>query len=447
MTPLKKLAIRGTLWTLIGYGASQLLRLGSNLILTRLLVPELFGLMALVYVFIIGLEMLSDVGIGPSVIQNPRGNEIKFLNTAWTIQVIRGLCLWICSFLIAIPAADFYQEKSLIWLIPLVGFSSAIAGFNSTSLFTLNREIALAKLTLIELGTQLSGLITMIVWAFFNPTIWALVAGNFVSTLLKMVISHQLIAEKPNRFAWHKEFVGEIFSFSQWVFVSSMMTFLATQVDKLLLGKLFSFTLLGVYQIALTFAEIPQKIIYSVAGRVIFPVIAQQADLPRETLRAKILQNRQKIVLGLIPCLAIFICFGDFLVLFLYDVRYEEAAWMLPILALGFWPHLLTMTMYYVLLGLGKPAYGAMGFFAKLCYMIGAVLLGYKLGGILGVIIAIALNDLPLYAVVSYGCWKEKITTFQQDLMATIVLIVTITLILSGRYYLGLGFPFDKLTS
>ncbi len=91
---LRGLALRGSIWTLGGYGASQVLRLAGNLVLARLLFPEAFGLSALVGVFMVGLAMFSDVGIGPSVIRSHRGDDADFLNTAWTIQVIRGLVLW-----------------------------------------------------------------------------------------------------------------------------------------------------------------------------------------------------------------------------------------------------------------------------------------------------------------------------------------------------------------
>src|SRR5204863_421086 len=81
------------LWSATEYLAGFILRLGSNLILARLLVPEMFGLMALVNTFMMGLQMFSDVGIGPSIIQNRRGDDPAFLNTAWTIQVMRGMAL------------------------------------------------------------------------------------------------------------------------------------------------------------------------------------------------------------------------------------------------------------------------------------------------------------------------------------------------------------------
>jgi O-antigen/teichoic acid export membrane protein len=72
------LAVSGVVWTILGYGASQVLRFGGNLILTRLLLPEYFGLMALVNIPIIGLQLFSDVGIIPSIVQNQRGDEPVF---------------------------------------------------------------------------------------------------------------------------------------------------------------------------------------------------------------------------------------------------------------------------------------------------------------------------------------------------------------------------------
>src|SRR5882757_2906675 len=82
---LKQRAIRGSMWTMVGYVGSQVLRFGSTLVLTRMLFPEIYGKMAIAGVFFQGLQMFSDVGIGPSIIQNERGEHPPFYNTAWTI--------------------------------------------------------------------------------------------------------------------------------------------------------------------------------------------------------------------------------------------------------------------------------------------------------------------------------------------------------------------------
>ena len=87
---LKSVAIRNSKVEVGGHAATQAIRLVSNLILSRLLFPEAFGLAALVSILIVGMAMLSDVGVEQSVIQNPRGDDIHFLNTAWVLHLVRS---------------------------------------------------------------------------------------------------------------------------------------------------------------------------------------------------------------------------------------------------------------------------------------------------------------------------------------------------------------------
>ena len=434
---LKKLAIRGTAWTLAGYGFSQCLRLGANLCLTRLLAPEMFGLMALVNVFILGLTLFSDIGIAPSIIQHDRGDEADFLNTAWTLQVIRGFLLWLCCLLLALPVAKFYGEPQLSWLIPVVGFTTVVSGFNSTALFTFKRRINLGKLTLFELGIQSASLCIMLLWAWFHRSIWALVIGNLVSEILKMILSHRLIPGSNNRFAWEQKAIADIFAFGKWIFASTAMTFLAAQADRIILGKLLTFKLLGIYNVALIFAELPKMVMMKIGNQVIFPVISRQSDLARPQLRQKILDQRKWILLVAVPLLAILVGFGDFLILGLYDRRYQNAAWMLPILALGIWPNLLIATISPALLAIGQPLYAAWGNLFKFCYMIVALPLCFAWFGVSGAVIVVACNDLPFYLVVGYGLWREKLTAIAQDLWATLLLLSAIALIVIGRYVIG----------
>ena len=103
----KKLFARGSAWALVNYAVGYSLRLGSNFILWRLLYPDAFGLMAIVNVFIQGLAMFSDIGIGQSVVQHERGEDPKFLNTIWTLQILRGLAICFLACIAAVPVARF----------------------------------------------------------------------------------------------------------------------------------------------------------------------------------------------------------------------------------------------------------------------------------------------------------------------------------------------------
>ena len=145
-----KKAMANAISVIGAFALIQVIRFGANIAFARLLLPEAFGIMALVNVLNQGLHMLSDAGVWVCVVQSPRGEDRKFLQTAWTVQVVRGFYLWLASCLIAWPAAWFYQEDLLFYLIPVAGAASAISGFNSVSMFLQNRRLALFRLSLIE---------------------------------------------------------------------------------------------------------------------------------------------------------------------------------------------------------------------------------------------------------------------------------------------------------
>lgn len=446
MSSVKQLAVRGAVWTIASYGLSQVLRLGSNLILTRLLVPEMFGLMSLVYVFITALHLFSDVGIGTSLIQNKRGEEPDFINTAWTLQVYRGLILWFCTLLLAWPLAHLYQQPQFLWLIPVVGFGTVLSGFNSTSVFTLNRNMAFGNLAIFELSGQAIGIVVMIAWAWFSPTIWAILMGSFASQILQLVWSHYWNSRSPNRFILNQEVVKEIFSFGKWIFVSTALTFFAEQADRLILGKLLTLDVLGVYGVALTLADLPRSVTLALSGKVMFPAISKLTDQPREILRAKILKNRQPILIACAIGLALLVSFGDIAIKILYDRRYVEASWMLPILALGIWPRVLCNTgIESALFAIGKIQYPAFGQFLRFIWTSIGLWVGFSIAGLPGAIVAVALNDLGFYAAISYGLWREKVNCLVQDIQATLLLFGLLAAVLATRYCLGFGLPIDLL--
>lgn len=442
---LKKLALTGTLWTLFGYGTSQLIRLGGNLILTRLLAPELFGLMATVMTFIVALHLLSDVGLSPSVIQNQRGDEPNFLNTIWLIQMLRGFVIWFCCLLITWPVSQFYNDERLLWIIPILSISILCDGFNSTSILTLNRQVNIKKLTILELIVQVFSIIIMITWAWFSPTFWALIIGNLAGAVLRMLLSYCLIPNYSNRLVWEPEAAREILSFGKWIFVSTAFTFLATQTDRLILSKVSSFETVGIYTIAYTLALMPQSVISVISGKILLPIFSKLSELPRETLSLKILNNRRWILLGISSLILPLVCFGDQLILWMYDPRYQQAAWMLPILALGIWPNILVETNRQALVALGKLQYQTYGQILKSIHMCLGLWLGFRFFGLPGFIIMVALNDLESYAVISYGLWREKLSCLRQDIIITALLFLAIALTLIFRELLGLGSPINLM--
>jgi O-antigen/teichoic acid export membrane protein len=438
---LKTVATHGAFWTLANYGLSQALRFGSNLILTRLLFPDLFGLMSLVNVIIMGLALFSDIGVGVSIVRSKRGNDPDFLNSAWTIQVIRGFWIWIVAVAIAYPASQFYKTPELLWLIPVIALNSVISGFNSTGLFTSYRNMAVKKMVIVGLVTQIIALAVMITWAWIQPSIWALIAGTLVSTFGYMVWSHFFIPGQHSRFRWDKTAVQEIFSFGKWIFISTALTFLAGQADRMILGKIFSLEMLGVYAIALTLSDVPRQMVSGLSSKIIFPTLSRLVHLPRPEFQRQILSTRKRFLMFLALGLAIMAAFGDLLILFLYDKRYEQAAWMLPLLAIGVWPNMLSQTIDQALYAIGKPSYASVGNLFRFLYNVIGIPLGFAQFGIMGAIIVVALNDVPFYVVIAFGLVREGLSSLNQDVKATLIFVGLLAILVYGRWLLGFGLP------
>ncbi len=120
---------------------------------------------------------------------------------------------------------------------------------------------------------------------------------------------------------------------------------------------------------------------------------------------------------------------GGLLILHLYDHRYREAAWMIPILALGLWQTLLYQTTYPVLLSLGKAKYNAIGNGAYCFSICTGILIGYHFFHMFGAVVAVAGGDLPLYISMQIGMQRNKVGVWNQDLKMT-ALFVSVVLAL-----------------
>lgn len=442
---LKKLALKGTLWTVFGYGSSQIIRFISNIILTQLLLPEFFGIMAIVNTLRQGIELFTDIGIGQNIIRSEKGDDPDFLNTAWTLQILRGLLIWIILVLMAWPISRFYGEPSLFPVLLAVSVMSILGGLQSIKIYTFNRYMILGKVTLFELATRFVAIATMIVIAWINSSIWALIIGAIVGGIFKAIASYIVFPGHKYKLMLQTESSKEILSFGKWIFISSIIMFVAEQSDRIILGKIIPFELLGIYSIAYMFANIPKILLKQVSYKVIFPLISRYSDLPRLQLKSKLNRQRWKLHFPVSLIILILGGFGDLIIRSLYDVRYYQAAWMMPLLSLGSWFSVLFFLASPSLLALGKPVYIAQSRILRLVVVVFGLIIGFKLNGIVGAIIVISFSDLPAYLAIQNRLFKEGIDCLWQDIRASIFLIFMLIVIFTARIFLGLGSPFESL--
>ena len=425
---LRDRAVRGVIWTVGGTAAAMLLRFGSSLVLTRLLMPELFGLMAIVSVIFQGLLMFSDLGTGTAIIQNERGDEESFYNTAWTMQVIRGVVLWLCACILAYPAARLYGQAQLAWVLPVVALSAVIAGFNSTSIFRLNRHLYIGRVVSLELSTQLLSTLGTIAWAWFDKSIWALVVPALLGRVVYAVASHFLIADgERNRLRWHPEARSALLRFGRWIFLSTLLTFLANQADRLIYGRLIPIGLLGVFGVAALYASLPMQLVQRMNVAVVFPAFSRVVGDPRRFGQV-FRRVRTPLLMLAGAAVALLMTAGPTLMIMLYDMRWHDASWLLPLVAGGVWFQILEATNGSALLAHGRSQWVAASTGAKFATMLAFIPLGFWLWGFPGAVIGASASDVVRYAVSAVAVRDLGVRMIATDVLISMGIAGTLAL-------------------
>jgi O-antigen/teichoic acid export membrane protein len=415
----KKLIIRSTLWTFTGFGLGQALRLVSNLILTRLLVPEAFGLMALVVIFMTGLALFTDLGIGASVVQNRRGDQQDFLNTAWTIKVIRGIVIAVCACLLASPLAWFYGEPQLLQILPVMALSSVFGGFASNAPDLASRKLWAGRVTVMELVCRLVGLTVMVAWAWLSPTVWAIVAGNVCSAFLRSAISHLIFPHWHVHFRWNREMAREIIHFGKWIFLTSALAFGAGQIDRLTLAKLVPLHLVGIYSIGFMWATLPLQLLQAWTGRVLFPFASETLRNP-EGDRLRLRRYRRRVVWLSAVGIGGFGGIATPAMHLLYTPTYWPAADFLSLILIGTAAKMLDDLYRPLNLALGQPKYTSAGSAAALLLFIAAVYPLYGFYSAHGVAIAFSISQVGTLAASAYGAWRAGLGDLRSDMAAVL---------------------------
>lgn len=423
---LKEKVLRSSSITILSYGLEQVLRLISNLVLTRLLFPEAFGIMSIASVILIGLNMVSDIGIEQSIIQNKKGLQKKFRNTAWSAQIIRGVILWGVACLLAYPLSIIYEEPILFPLISALGFTLTIKGFTTTSLAVNNRELKIFRLSIVKVGTQLLGIILTVLFAFQYPSVWALAFGNIIGTLIGVLAGNMFLNDShKHQFQIDKAILIEIVSFGKWIFLSSILGFLANQADKMIFGKFMTMKDLGIYAVAVTLSQIPRSILYSLNRMVLFPVYSLIREENTISIQRKVKRAKFLVISLLLPLSIALIIFGDQLIKAMYDTRYHDAGWMVQILAAGVAFQISTNVGPFYL-GFGRSGLFALTVSIKAFSLILSMLIGGSLFGVTGLIVGVAVSSVLNYLAEIYFLIKFRLWFWKLDLVFISIILLTI---------------------
>lgn len=409
-------------WTTGGYLFSQFIRFATNLVLTRILAPDLFGVMILLTSLRIGLELFTDIGIGQNIVASKNAGDPRFYQTAWTLQLLRGLLLALASAALVPFISAMYGQEALKQVLPFISLFFILTGFLSIGLPLAVKERDTRRSAMFDVSASVSGAAVMVAAAIVAPNIWGLLAGNLLATLASTIASYLVTPGVRHRLTLNRRYVIEIVGFGKWIFVSSIIYFLATNFDRLVLANYVSLATLGLYGVARSLGDVIGQFSGRLGYAIIFPSVAS-AEVRGAALHAKLAHRRRQFLGAALIVVAPFVALSEPLIRILYDPRYLPAAQVLPLIGLAVWVGIMSTLNESVLLGLGKPVYGAIGNAGKLLVLVGLLPLGVVHYGILGAAATTVLAEVARYGCLTVGQFKERVRFMRQDFSATVLML------------------------
>jgi O-antigen/teichoic acid export membrane protein len=410
-----------------GHVTSQLIRLGSNLLMTRLLSPDAFGLLAIVIVLMVGLTLFSDFGLNQNIVRSPNATSQVFLNTVWTLQIVQGCVIYLVALIVVgiiwlmnkyglVKAGTVYSDPKLPWIISAYALCSIMQGLSSTKISLLRRDLKLKQVALLELTNQVVALLVMLPIAYLTRSVWALVIGGLISALTGVILSHLVLKGQSNRLCWDKKYLGEIFSFGRWIFLGSILGFLVLSGDRLLLSTLIDGKSLGIYMIAFLLANAVQNLFQIFGFNIVFSALSEvMRDRPQNF--GLVVDKFQRISdLMLLTTCGFLMVASPTIVSLLYDSRYQDAGVMLSILALG-----MVGIRYHIMdqcyAAVGRPELIAVSNAIRLAALISFTVLGFKYYGVTGALFGIALSQYSTWPMAIYFRHKRKLSNWKTELL------------------------------
>lgn len=390
---LKSRSARGAMVLGTGTVLERVLRLVRNMILARLLVPDEFGLMAIVLSAAMALEAFTEVGVKQSVIHNKRGAEEEYLNVAWWFQAIRGLVLFLVAFLAAPLISSFYENSRLLPLLRVAFVSIALNGLISPRVHVLEKKIRFGKWVFLYQGSGLVGtLVSLGIALFAVRNVWALVIGFLAEAVFRCLLSFILCPFLP-RMHIDRESLGEVLKYARRMLGVPILAVVAFQMDVLVLGKVVAAELLGMYwlarQLTLQVSMLFSKVVYPV----LLPVFAQKQDDKRSVRMAAGKIAVWAAVLGIPVTTFLVVCAGSVLSA-VYGLEYGAVAIPFGLLSVYTLVLVQTSILSQVYFAVGKPDLHRRFVLLRLTILVCLIYPAILLFGVTGAAVSVMIANL-----------------------------------------------------
>jgi len=380
----------------------NMLRIVNTMILTRLLSPGDFGLAGMILSVFFVVQMITDIGFYAFVVRHERGDEPHFLNAVWTLHLTRGVINSVGVMLLSVPIAHLLGKPQLAPLLAVASLTLAIDGTASLTLFTSVRQGLVRRLSMVEIGAQLTQFVIGIAAAAYFRSVWAIITAMLAGSIFKSIASYTVFPDARRRPTLDLAVGSELWKFSRAIAASSMLTLALAQVDKLVLARLFSLVEFGTYVIASNLALAPTALGAIYVARIFYPQVSRAWREDPTSMRSAYYNSRGIVFFGYLICAGGLIGGAPLLIRVLYDPRYAGASIYLQMLAIASAMSILTRSIQEGLVATGRTRMTLLMNVARIAWLAIAGPIGFLQFGALGLVGTLALIEVPAYL---YGLW------------------------------------------
>lgn len=392
-----RINLKGDLFaTAFCFFSRAILRLGSSLILTRILRPEAYGTITVLTSVVFVVEMLGDIGVNLFIVREKDGDQPRYLNTAWTMRLARAVLNSAVLFALApVVASSIYGIPSLD--VPLRVFSAwfVISALESMSFPLAIRRKQARIIVYTELGSQVVSTAFTVAYCAYTRDFWGLVYGTLLNRMVTTALSYQFYRDLRPRLHFDWNAAKEILGTTRFTMPSSMLTLALSQFDKVVFLRLFTLKLLGIYGLAGNIAGTVESLIASISQSVLYPRCAHNFRTDPATSTQKYYTENIKLFSTILIAPAAIGGSAQLIVAVLYPSGYAQSGEVLQALMLRATLLSLASPAEDLLIAAGNYHVILFGNVLRAAWMFSASLLGYYFLGFMGFVYGVSLSGLP----------------------------------------------------
>lgn len=306
-------------WTAFQKYAKIGIQFISGIILARLLTPYDYGCIGMLSIFMVLAEAFIEGGFGSALIQKKRPTQVDYSTIFWW-NIGMAVLMYIILFVSAPAISRFYEIPLLSKVLRVQGLVLFIYALNIIQRNQLKKKLNFKLLSIVSVVTSLIALCVTIIMAYRGFGVWSLVAQNLVVAFIPSIVFWFYVKWRPI-WTFSKQSFKELFGFGLYMFLTHLVNTLATEIQGLLIGKIYSPSTMGYYSKARGTERLASHSISSIMTQVTYPLYAEVQD-DRAALGNMIKRLSMTVSYFTVPLLFILLLAAKPMFLLLYSDRW-----------------------------------------------------------------------------------------------------------------------------